>query len=70
MIGIIASEGETHFEFNPIFAARPWYSFNIKLPNFTTDDQVKEWGFAFSDYHRLWVMAGDETRNYDLRFWR
>lgn len=70
MIGIIAHEGETRFEFSPIFAGETWFDFSFRIPNFTTDDQVKEYGIAFSDYYRLWVISGNYTRNYDLRFWK
>lgn len=66
MIGIIADEGATYFEFSPVFAKRCWFDFHLKLPNFTTDSQSREWGFAFSGWNTIWVMTGVYTRNYSL----
>ena len=61
MIGFVAGEGTTHFEFYPVLGRK--FRFSFQVPNFTTDDQVKEWGFMFTGSH-LWVMRGDETSFY------
>jgi len=66
MIGIIATEGQTHFEFAPIFAKRSWCDFHIRLPNFTTDCITKEWGFAFMGVNKIWLCSGDTSRSATL----
>lgn len=64
MIGIVAGEGCTVFEFKPMFASKTRFDFSFKLPNFTQDDLLKEYGFAFSR-GTIWLMSGDETRYVD-----
>jgi hypothetical protein len=66
MIGIIAGEDWTVFEFKPFFAGKCKADFAMKLPNFTQDDTAKEYGFALSS-GCLWVMTGDETRGVDCK---
>ena len=43
MIGIVAGEEWTVFEFSPIFAVKTRFDFSFKLPNFTQDDQSMEY---------------------------
>ena len=58
MIGIVAGEGWTRFEFYPVVLSKR--GFSIPLPNFTTDNQLKEWGVGLGpDYNKLWLWKGD-----------
>ena len=66
MIGIVAGEGWTRFEFYPVVLSNK--GFNFPLPNFTTDDQVKEWGIAIGPrFDCLWVWKGDIQSFIDFR---
>ena len=59
MVGIIAGEGWTRLEVYPVVLSK--FGFSIPLPNFTTDDQLKEWGIAISPrWDCLWLWKGDE----------
>ena len=66
MIGIIAGEGWTVFEFKPLFVGKCFVDFHIKLPNFTQDDSSKEYGFAFGK-GVLWIMNGDMSSYLDIK---
>lgn len=61
MIGIVAGENWTVFEFEPIFARKTIFDFKFHLPNFTQDNLFKEYGFAFSRGN-IWIMRGNETK--------
>ena len=66
MIGIIAGEDWTVFEFKPFFSGKCRLDFAVKVPNFTQNDLAKEYGFAFSK-GTLWVMTGDMTSYIDTK---